>query len=281
VDKPKQLRRRGRRRRRRLFSFTSLRFTQAMSARLLRYGAPSVGLVTGSEQHPQRYRLISELSPPRPDHPKGSDAPRVWTAEDTTYAHFHRLYSIKLILVFRSFGQVVVLKLHRGVAKTWRKESSALWRVAGYPYIRDDRPPLIPSDHTGQQHCVQILDSFQLPDENGYYDDAESQRLISSDGFVALPVLGPSLRQWQGTRSSPCFPLSIAQRIMRQVVMAVDFLHSGLGEGGNEDGWASTAGLVHGCAFLPAFISLLRFLLTLPPIRRHHSRESPPLHSLL
>jgi hypothetical protein len=54
-----------------------------MLRRLVRRAAPTQGVFTGPPHHPERYRLLDELSPPRVNHHAGAlAAPCVWTAED-------------------------------------------------------------------------------------------------------------------------------------------------------------------------------------------------------
>ncbi|GAA5982645.1 hypothetical protein JCM11641_002322 [Rhodosporidiobolus odoratus] len=176
---------------------------------------PVAGLLLGPASSPERYELIKELHGPRHPVIEEEDAPVVWEARE------------------RHSGKFVAIKILRSLAHDSRHtldEATQLWRVAGYNSLQTGSPPLIPSAHPGQAHCLVILDSFALPLAAGTPLSAELTSWDVGDCAVVLELVGPTLAQWQKARPSPFFPLPLVRRLVKQLLLAVIYLHDGLSE---------------------------------------------------
>ncbi|BGP39606.1 hypothetical protein JCM10449v2_003557 [Rhodotorula kratochvilovae] len=76
-------------------------------------------------------------------------------------------------------------------------------------------------------HCVRILDMFPLPDPSGVLCPSEDgTEADSRDAALLLERLGPSLQRWQLARADPKLPLGTVKPIIRQVLLALDYLHT-------------------------------------------------------
>ncbi|GAA5968936.1 hypothetical protein JCM11641_000784 [Rhodosporidiobolus odoratus] len=89
--------------------------------------------------------------------------------------------------------------------------------------------PLLPSGHPGQQHCIRILDFFALPWPGGPEIPEEGDPAEHyAEGVVVLERAGPSLAAWQRAQANPFVSIPIVRKIIRQVLLALDYLHDGL-----------------------------------------------------
>ncbi|BGP39642.1 hypothetical protein JCM10449v2_003593 [Rhodotorula kratochvilovae] len=175
----------------------------------------AAGLLVGPPVAPpdRQYKLLERIVPlhdPLKDLKNGR-GPTVWRAK-------------KL-----NDGQDVVVKVvpegHEWYPTLERGEGARLWEVAGYPTRQILGAELVLSDHPGQAHIVTILDSINLVERDpppGLSEDC-------FDACLVLEVLGPSLEEWRRRRPSPVFPLPLVRRLIREVLLALDFLHCQLG----------------------------------------------------
>ncbi|BGP15709.1 hypothetical protein JCM10213_006121 [Rhodosporidiobolus nylandii] len=176
-----------------------------MAYRLRSRESPAVGMFVGPANEPQRYELVEELSGPRDPILKRKEAPCVWMTKEQ---------------VSSNCVAIKVLRDENPHESAYEVGAERLWLLAGYaePQMRG----FLPSSHPGQGHCVRVLDYVHLPYSSGAeVVDVED----ASDGAVVLELLGPSLADWQKRRSSAFFPLPLAKRLIRQLLLALDYLH--------------------------------------------------------
>ncbi|GAA5834763.1 hypothetical protein JCM11251_003657 [Rhodosporidiobolus azoricus] len=108
-------------------------------------------------------------------------------------------------------------------------EAWSLWVVAGYSkqprFTRDLTlpPPDLLSCHAGRGHCVAIVDSFFLPPWPDYTWDLNE---LEMDSIVVTERLGPTLAEWKEQQAARGpIPFFTMRRIIRQILVALDFLH--------------------------------------------------------
>ncbi|GAA5968912.1 hypothetical protein JCM11641_000779 [Rhodosporidiobolus odoratus] len=130
-------------------------------------------------------------------------------------------------------GSTVVLKILRDGSfheeTPYEGTVTRLRRIVGYEDVQSSGMPLVPSAHSGQQHRIRILDYFALPWPGGSELPEEGDPADHCvDGVVVLEQAGTSLAAWQRAQADPFVSLPIARQIVRQVLLALDYLHDGL-----------------------------------------------------
>ncbi|GAA5901699.1 hypothetical protein JCM6882_006045 [Rhodosporidiobolus microsporus] len=186
-----------------------------MAHRLLTGDDGFSGAVLGPSSDPTRYRLVRRLNGKEHATLGNRSPPEVWMAVESST---NRSVVVKIVRLCMDTlnGPLQGVATHLSHANGFEK-----------PVQRGVPQPVL-KRHPGQTHCVSILDSFGLPWEEGREPvlDEESEDYDTEDGAVVLEELGPSLALWQKERTSPLFPLSLVRRIIQQVLLAVDNLHS-------------------------------------------------------
>ncbi|GAA5855210.1 hypothetical protein JCM8547_008987 [Rhodosporidiobolus lusitaniae] len=160
---------------------------------LLSSTRPAAGLLLGPASSPERYELVEELHGQHHPVIEQKYAPEVWMAKEKQYV-------------------------------------PKLWTVAGHSRSQTGGTPFRPSTHPGQAHCVRILHSFALPVEPGKAITESHRWWNMWSCAMALELLGPSLADWQKARASLFFPSPLVRRLVKQLLLAVDYLHTGLGQ---------------------------------------------------
>ncbi|BGP47710.1 hypothetical protein JCM10450v2_003575 [Rhodotorula kratochvilovae] len=122
-------------------------------------------------------------------------------------------------------GANVVLKVNSQGSDGFGFEMLRLQRISGIPTAEE--PERRQSSHPGRAHCVRLLDSFHLPSREQEYASYEAPHML--EPCVVLEVLGPSLHDWRAARPAETFLLPLVRRLVRQILLALDFLHTEIG----------------------------------------------------
>ncbi|GAA6014013.1 hypothetical protein JCM10207_000206 [Rhodosporidiobolus poonsookiae] len=185
-----------------------------MTSALWSLQTPTAGALLGSAGEPPRYILLKQLHGPHHVWRTEDKAPEVWSARSL------RTDEIVAVKLLPAESQVADTHL--------MMEALPLWRVAGYTDLQPPDTPTKLSSHPGQKHCIRILDAFALPESDGKRPtepDEADQPYACDDAVLALELVGPSLAVWQNARPSPFFSLDLARRLVKQVLLAIDYLH--------------------------------------------------------
>ncbi|GAA5877939.1 hypothetical protein JCM8547_007089 [Rhodosporidiobolus lusitaniae] len=170
-----------------------------MAAQLRNRGLPAAGMVLGPASEPDRYELVEELHGPDHFYLSEEKAPRVWLGRTKDVS--------------------------RSYTATSAHPSLTQEQPPRYKELQYGGAPLNASSHPGQTHCISVIDSFNLTWGNGdpYPEDADP--FSGGDAAVVLELVGPTLADWQKQRPSPFFPLPLARRLVKQILLALDYLH--------------------------------------------------------
>ncbi|GAA5919518.1 hypothetical protein JCM6882_004759 [Rhodosporidiobolus microsporus] len=178
----------------------------------------SAGQPVGPPSDLERYKLldlVASSSPPEREH-------EWWRAERQRDG---KLVEVKLIAADPDFA-------HSEFAVFEGGEGWTLWAIAGFsdpPSLGPNLslpPSTCPSSHPGKQHCIAILDSFFLPPPRDFPADLPLEDFYL-DAALVLEPLGPSLETWRKEQAQPP-PLDTVRRSVRQVLLALDYVHSEL-----------------------------------------------------
>lgn len=86
------------------------------------------------------------------------------------------------------------------------------WELSSVRRVTDANP-----NHPGYQHCLTLLDSFVC---NSYHGPHLS---------LVFDVLGSDMLSLQRTQPGCAFSLHVTKRIIKQVLLALDYLHHDCG----------------------------------------------------
>jgi serine/threonine-protein kinase SRPK3 len=86
------------------------------------------------------------------------------------------------------------------------------WELSSAKRVTDANP-----NHPGYQHCLALRDSFICDSYHGPHMS------------LVFDVLGSNLLSLQGTQPNRAFSLQVTKRIIRQVLLAVDYLYRDCG----------------------------------------------------
>jgi serine/threonine-protein kinase SRPK3 len=86
------------------------------------------------------------------------------------------------------------------------------WELSSATRVTDANP-----NHPGYRHCLTLLDSFIC---NSYHGPHMS---------LVFDVLGSDLLSLQRTQPNRAFSLQVTKRIIKQVLLALDYLHRDCG----------------------------------------------------
>ncbi|GAA6013955.1 hypothetical protein JCM10207_000184 [Rhodosporidiobolus poonsookiae] len=160
---------------------------------------PQPGMLVGRLRDIRRFELLERLNDPQ-------EKRSAWRAKDSMN------------------GQHVLVEIIPSDSSPYsvlEGEGDILWTLAGYAEPFPPTGPKPAASHPGQQHIVDIIDGFSLPDRTRGNDEE-----LGSDDAVITELLGPSLRDWQLARPAPFFPPYLVQRIALQLLTALDHLQT-------------------------------------------------------
>ncbi|GAA6020948.1 hypothetical protein JCM10207_003199 [Rhodosporidiobolus poonsookiae] len=152
------------------------------------------GTFVGPAEDPERYQLLELLH--GPTHPllKEDEDASVWKCKETSTG---TLRAVKIFSAACSIGPGPEVVVHR------------LWAINGhFGYQPKGTPPRLSPHPGGQATSLDV----------GPYGDAAT----------AFELHGATLAQWQAERPTPSLPLILAKRIICQLLLAIDYIHTGI-----------------------------------------------------